>query len=70
MPVSVQGRAQCHERRPRAFRLPRSAKTRGAYGMEGGFSSARFIRRPPLTLTLRPLPREDNEAYQWVEPRP
>jgi hypothetical protein len=54
------------------FRLPRSAKNKGRVTAwkEGYFIGGASPKDPLLQVTLRPLPREDNDAYQWVEPGP
>jgi hypothetical protein len=52
------------------FQLPQAGQRLTAW-KEGFFiAGTSASERGPCTLRLKPLPREDNENYAWVDPRP
>ncbi len=51
-----------------AFRLPR--RSGRVTASKDGYLIAGARAESPLTLTLKRLPAEDNEEYQWVDPAP
>src|SRR3954464_6843368 len=67
--VRVPGRSAFTLTDPRgAFRLPDAGSGRVPAAKEGFVIAGASVRDAPLSLTLRPLPTTDCEAYRWVDP--
>jgi hypothetical protein len=53
------------------FRLPRRGSARRVtVWREGYLIGGARLDTSPLVLRLKPLPQDDNEAYEWVDPAP
>jgi Cytochrome c554 and c-prime len=52
------------------FHLPRPEQPRRVTAWKDGHFIAGTPLTEPLLLTLRPLPKKDNEDYEWIDPRP